>query len=273
MQRIALALPALTLVLANVTGCAPRQAVVHATVPPASAPLEGVTVTGFGKATQAPDIARATIGVETRAPTADQAMREATTRVSAVIAALKSLGVTDADLRTQGISLNFEREEPPRPFAVPEAAPAPRAATPSKEPAPTPAPAPPSPPVPRGLYRATNTVEVTIRALDRAGEVLGKASEAGANLMFGLEFDIEDRRPVEARARQKAVEDARARAEGLAQLSGVRLGRVMAITEGGGGQPGAPMFAAMRMEAANVPVERGELTITSTVSVVYELAK
>jgi uncharacterized protein YggE len=255
------------------TACGPRHAVVHATVPPTSAPVEGVTVTGFGKASGAPNVARANIGVETRASAADQAMRDANTRVQEVIAALKRLGIPDADLRTQGLSLNFEREEqPPHPLAE-GAAPAGAARVaprPGKEAAP-PAPEPAS--GPRGSYRAANTLEVTIRDLARAGEVLGAASAAGANLMFGLEFDIENRAPLEAQARQKAVEDARARAEGLAQLSGVRLGRVLSITDGSGGQPGPSPMMMMRADAGNVPFERGELTIASSVTVVYALAR
>jgi hypothetical protein len=255
------------------TACGPRHAVVHATVPPTSAPIEGVTVTGFGKASGAPNVARANIGVETRASAADQAMRDANTRVQEVIAALKRLGIADADLRTQGLSLNFEREEqPPHPLAenTAPAGAARVAARPGKEPATPPAPEPA--PGPRGSYRAANTLEVTIRDLARAGEVLGAASAAGANLMFGLEFDIENRAPLEAQARQKAVEDARARAEGLAQLSGVRLGRVLSISEGSDGQPGPSPMMMMRADAGNVPFERGELTIASSVTVVYALA-
>lgn len=89
--------------------------------------------------------------------------------------------------------------------------------------------------------------------------------------MFGLEFDIEDRAPLEAQARQKAVADARARAEGLAKLSGVKLGRVVSISEAGSGQsPPSPMMM-MRAEASNVPFQRGELTIVNSVTVLYEL--
>lgn len=249
--------------------CAPRHAVVHATIPPTNAPMEGVTVTGYGKASGPPNIARANLGVETRAPTAEAALAETNARTASVIAALKSLGVTQSDLRTQGISLHFEREELPRPLPSPEPMPTPRTTRPGKEGAPEPA---PPPQTPAGYYRASNTLEVTIRALDRVGEVLGKASAAGANLIFGIEFDIENRAPLEARARQMAVEDARARAEGLAQLAGVRLGRVVSIHEAGSAQPPSPMMM-MRAEAANVPIERGELTVTNSVTVVYALAK
>ena len=250
--------------LLSAIACGPRHAVVHATLPSQSAPAPGIAVTGYGKAAGAPNIARTNVGVEARSLAADQAMRDANARMAQVIAALKQLGIAESDLRTQGLSLNFEREDPPRPPEVPPS-PTPR---PGREPAP---PTPPAPSVPQGSYRATNTVEVTIRNLDQAGQVLGAASSAGANLMFGLEFDIEDRAPLEAQARQKAMADAKARAEGLAQLSGVKLGRVISISEAGSGQaPPSPMMM-MRAEASNVPFQRGELTIMNSVTVLYEL--
>lgn len=253
------------------TGCAPRQTTLHATVPQANAPVEGITVVGFGEAKGPPNIARANVGVEIRALTADAAMREVNTKIGDVISSLKQLGVVDTDLRTQGVSLHFEREEPPRPLL--ESAPSLGAAG---KPAPRPgreAPTEPqAPPVAQqGHYRATNTLEVTIRDLAKVGEALGKASVAGANLMFGLEFDIEDRTQLEAQARQKAVQDARARAEGLAQLSGVRLGRVLSISETSSSQPGPQPMLMSRSEA--MPVERGELTVTSAITMIYALSK
>jgi uncharacterized protein YggE len=239
-------------------------------VAPANAPVEGITVMGFGKAKAPPNIARAVVGVEIRSEKADSAMREVNAKVTQVIAALKQLGIADADLRTQGVSLHFEREEPPRPVYEPTPG-----AAPLKGPArPGAPPIEASPPAPLGYYRATNTLEVTVRNLEKVGEVLGATSAAGANLMFGLEFDIEDRTPLEAQARQKAVEDARQRAEGLAKLSGVRLGRVLSINEGGSGNPGPQPLMMARTETANVvPVERGELTVTNAVTIVYALAQ
>jgi uncharacterized protein YggE len=130
-----------------------------------------------------------------------------------------------------------------------------------------------APPVPAGFYTASNNVEVTIRDLNRAGQVLSAATTAGANQMYGIRFELDDPKPLLADARQKAVADARARAEKLAQLAGVKLGPAVSITEleGGSGGGPVPMFA-MRAEAA-APVERGELTVNSSVQIVYELAE
>lgn len=237
------------------------------------APVRGVTVSGLGKVSSQPDIARSIIGVEARAGTAEQAMVEVNARMAQVIAAVKQVGVADKDVRTETVSLSFERnyEPPPRPVELaPVAAPAGKATPAGSKPEAVEAPAPK---LPQGFYTATNNVEVTIRNLEQAGKVLSAATSAGANQLYGIRFEIEDPAPLRAEARKKAVEDARARAERLAQLAGVRLGAPVSITELDAGSPGPmPAFAALRNEAAAVPVERGELTVSSSVQIVYSLA-
>ena len=254
--------------------CTPKTIV---QTPAAGVPVHGITVTGIGKASGPPNIARANLGVEVRAAAAEQAVKEVNATMAQVLAQLKRLGIADKDVRTMNVSIFFEREfeHPPRPVAE---TPAPVAPKPGKPPAgggaaagaaPLPAPAP-APAQPAGFYRASNTVEVTIRDLNRAGEVLGAAATAGANQMHGIAFEIEDPSPLEAQAREKAMADARKRAEGLAKLAGLRLGAAVSIVESGGPTP-VPGPVMMRAEAGQVPVERGELTITSNVQVVFEL--
>lgn len=261
------------------SACTPQ--VVSCPAASASAPVRGITVSGIGKASGAPNIARSTIGVEARAGTAEEATAEVNARMAQVIAAIKQAGVAAADVRTSTLSLNFERnyEQPPRPveLPVPSAAPAlAPAATNKAKPAvaaPPAAPVAPSVKLPQGFYTASNNVEVTIRNLDVAGKVLSAATSAGANQIYGLRFELEDLAPLQAEARKKAVEDARGRAERLAQLSGVKLGPAISIVEvdGGGGGP-MPMMAMSKMDGA-APVERGELTVSTTVQVVYGLGQ
>jgi uncharacterized protein len=262
-------------------GCTPQTIV---NTPSASAPARGISVSGVGKANGKPNVARSTIGVEARAATADAAIAEVNARMAQVIAAVKQAGVADADIRTATLSLNFERnyEQPPRPMEMaPATAPAMAPAVPpGASPAAKPKLAPVSPEVaappsklPQGFYTATNNVEVTIRNLDLAGKVLSAATSAGANQLYGLRFEIEDPSPLQVEARRAAVADARQRAERLAQLAGVKLGPAQSITEiDGGGSGPMPMFAAARLDSS-APVERGELTVTSTVQIVYSLAE
>jgi len=274
MPRKATLFASLVLLMGPLLGCAPPRTIVQ--TPATGAPVAGISVTGIGRASGPPNIARATLGVEVRAAAADQAVKEANGTMARVIAELKRLGIADKDVRTTNVSMAFEREpeQPPRPMA--EAAPAP-ATKPGKPAAPSAA-APsgaatlPAPAQPAGFYRASNTVEVTIRDLNRAGEVLGAAAASGANQMYGIAFEIEDPSRLEAQAREKALANARQRATDLAKLAGVRLGNPISIVEVGGTMP-VPGPVMMRAEAAQVPVERGELTVTSNVQVVFELAK
>lgn len=272
---------------ATAAACTPHTVV---NTPSASAPVHGITVSGVGKASGKPNVARGTVGVEARAATAEEAIAEVNARMAQVIAAIKQAGVADADVRTSTISLNFERNyDPPRPVELaPSAAPAmapavasaPAAAgkakpAPQKEAVAPKAEAAPAPTVklPQGFYNANNSVEVTIRNLDSAGRVLSAATGAGANQLYGIRFEIEDPAPLQVEARKKAVEDARARAERLAQLAGVKLGPAVSIIEidGGDSRP-VPMMAMAKMDAS-MPVERGELTLGTTVQIVYALVE
>jgi len=257
-------------------GCAPHVAPAGA-LPAVSAPVRGITVAGVGRASGKPDIARTTIGVEARAGTAEEAIGQVNSRMAQVIAAVKAAGVGHADVRTATLSLNFERnyEQPPRPLDAPAPAVAPAGAPAGKTktaPAAEGAVAPP-PKLPQGFYNASNSVEVTIRKLEDAGKVISAATSAGADHLFGIRFEVEDQTALLAQAREKAVQDARQRAERLAQLAGVKLGPAMSITEleGGGGHGPMPMMASAKMMDASAPIERGELTLMTTVQIVYAL--
>lgn len=228
-----------------------------------------MSVTGSGEATGRPNVARATVGVEARAETAERALQDANRRIAAVLLALRQQGVAEHDLRTNQVSLDFERiYEPPHPLPTPTP-PAPRPM--QGKPAPG-TPALPEPSLPRGFYRASNSVEVTVRQLDRVGPILGAAAAAGADQMSGVEFRIEDPRALEAVARQKAMADARARAELLARLAGLRLGRALSISEEMRSPHGPMMMMkAEASDAQSVPIASGELKVGIAVQVVYQL--
>ncbi len=235
----------------------------------------GITVVGHGEVSARPDIARATIGVETSAPTVGEAMKEANARMTAIVAALKGVGIEDKDIRTQAFSVNLERipEYPPSPPVAPLPEPGPRgkAAAPTYESAP--AYPTPSNPVYRDAYRVSNTVNVTLRDLTKAGPMFDGAVRAGANTIYGLDFALDDPTALEAEARDKAVANGRARAEGLAKQSGTKLGAVVRVSEiiGGGSEPSFKM-APMAREAAFAPIEVGQIRITADVQIDYAIA-
>ncbi len=233
--------------------------------------VAGISVVGVGEVKAAPDIARTNVGVEARAPQAEQAVAEANQRMARVLAALKAAGVADGDLRTHSLSIHFERDHqpPPPPMPVEATRSASGKAGASAEIAAAPAPAP------EGFYRVSNMVEVTVRNLDRISQVLAAATSAGVNQMWGISFEVADPSPLIAQARAKAVEQAKQNAEQLQQLTGVALGPIVAITDGALSQgPVTPMFAARaEMASTSMPVERGELTVTHQVTILYGLVE
>jgi uncharacterized protein len=232
-------------------------------IPQAAPPFPpGVTVLGIGKASAPPDIARTSVGVEVRAVTAEEATSDATARMNAVVQALKQAGVADRDLRTQNLSIAFEQERQP---------PAPVVQAPAARGAQAQAAAPPA--QPRGFFRVSNMVQLTIRDLNAIGRVLKAATDAGANSAWGINFELENDDALTSQARAKAVEQAKRAATELSALTGVKLGRIVAVSEEGVESPlynasGGGMMA-MRASDAEMPVERGEITQTYSIQVTY----
>lgn len=201
-----------------------------------------ITVTGSATVNVVPDMATITLGVTTNGDTAAAAMASNNEAVSAVIARLIAAKVADRDMQTSSLSVN--------PNWVANAA-----GTGQEV---------------KG-YVASNMLTVQIRALDTTGAVLDAAIADGANTLNGLTFGVAEERPVEDEARKRAVADAVSRAKLLAEAAGEKLGAIVSISEGGNAQPfPGVMFKAA--DSARVPVAAGEVGISSTVTIVWQLA-
>ena len=237
-----------------VTGCAPN--VLAAPAVAGDSPARSITVVGRGEVKAKPDVATVNLGVEVTAPTVGEAMTEANARMKTILASMKNLGIADKDIETSNFSINFERQEPAAP-AVSEAMQGAKANE-TKTPA--------------GFYRVNNMIQVTIRDLDKVGDVLDAAVEAGANNVWGVSFGLDSTDALESEAREKAVADARTRAESLAELNDVTVGDVIAISEVIGGSP-SPVYAEAAsfrgLGGGGAPVEPGELTFSTQIQVVY----
>lgn len=236
-----------------VSGLAPAQAAPAAQTGSTQPVSRTITVVGRGEVNVKPDVANTTVGVESLGATVDAAMEDAQARMTSILDALKDLGIAEKDIQTSNFSINFERQPT-------EPKPASAQATPGAfEP-------------PAGFYRVSNMVQVTIRDLNKVSEVIDTAVKAGANNVWGISFSLDNTDALEAQARESAVADAKARAEALASLTGVKVGPVMAISEVIGSQP-IPMFAsadrAMGMGGGGTPVEPGEVTFTTQIQVIY----
>lgn len=216
------------LVVALLAGCA------TAAVPPASDP--GISVTGTGRVSLAPDIVTVDIGAEARAPQLADATAEVDRRMRDVLARVKTPGV---DVRTIGYSIEpiGETRQPPPGEAGSRIA----------------------------GYRATNIVQVKTRDVAGIGRLVDTAVAAGANLVRSLRFGLDAPERAESEARRLAVQDAASRAQQLAAASGVRLGRLLSVTESS--SPVRPVGVAMMA----APVEAGQLDVTIVVQARYAI--
>jgi uncharacterized protein YggE len=211
------------------------------TVLPPSAEPSGVTVAGQGSAFGAPDVAVVTLGVEAEAPTVEGARTQAADAMDGMVQALKDGGVAEEDIQTTRFSVQ------PR-YDVED----------NKQ-------------VLRGFV-VTNIVTAKLRDIDKTGELIDAALTAGGDLsrVDSLSFTIDDPTTLETEARQLAVEEARQRAETLADAAGTELGRVLSITESGGPVPVAFDEAAVAEQGATT-IEVGELEVHVQVQIVYEI--
>ncbi len=192
-----------------------------------------------------PDIAHVTVGVRTSDPSLERASAANNERMRAVTEALRELEIAQRDLHTTGYSVSFREARDQRPRYEDE----------DERP---------------GAYYVTNNLRGTVRDLDRLGEVIGTALEAGANQVSSVQFGLADREALAAEARREAMRLARLKAEELAEVEGLRLGRVLNIAEHDrDGVP--PMLRSAEASTEAVPISPGEVTYRVQVSVSYEL--
>lgn len=164
---------------------------------------DGITVSGEGEISGAPDTLSADLGVTVKRDNVGAAVADAGTAATAVIDAAEQAGVAEEDIQTRSYTVNQE-------FRYPEG----------------------GSPIPDG-YRVTNTVILKIRTLDTAGAVIDATIAAGGDQVFlnGVAFTLEDDGPALAAAREQAFGDARSRAQQYADLSGQGLGRAQAVSD------------------------------------------
>lgn len=218
---------------------------------PAAAPVLAqdaatLTVTGQGRVAAVPDMATLRVGVEARGDDAAQAMDSVSATMQGLLAVLDEMQVAERDRQSSNLSLDLVH----RNGSV-------------------------SPGERDGEYRARNTLSVTLRDMERLGEVLQALLDEGANDFSGLSFGLQEPRPYEDEARRQAVQDARARAELYAGAAGVTLGPIRSISEGGTEGGPNPMMGMARMAASPeaMPVTAGETEVRADVTVVWEIAE
>jgi uncharacterized protein YggE len=214
-----------------------------------TAPIVTLNVTETVEA--APDIAIVGTGVQTRAPTAAQAMRDNAVQMDRLIATLVKVGIAKKDIQTSGINLSAQYDYSNRDG---------------------------QPAGPRFLgYEASNQLTVKLRDVKKMGSLLDTMVEAGATNVNGPTFSIDDPRPMLMQARTAALTSAKAQADFYAQAAGYRTARLVSLSESNsGGQPPMPMMVRAQFKADSAPatpVEPGQVGSSVTLTVQYALEK
>ena len=233
------------LLIAGITAVAlPRAESQAAPSSPAQNPARTITVVGTGKVSLVPDIAQVNVGAEARADTVAEAKAEVDGQMVSIHAALEAMDIDEKDIQTSHYSIHYERD----PMQVVKEGPV------GEGP---------------GGYRVSNLLRVTVRDVEKAGDVVDAAVEAGANQVYGVTFTVSDEEAWQGLARENAVSDAKARATELAGLAGVELGAVQSVSEVIGGWPAAmaPMPEAV-MSGGFAP---GELELSTRVQATFTI--
>lgn len=200
-----------------------------------------VTVVGNGQVKGVPDTLTADVSIEASAPDVTTATNQTNDRQKSVLNALNASGIDAKDISTTGVSLQPQYGTDGSTISA---------------------------------YRASNSIQITIRKLDTASQVLANVISAGgdATRINSVSYSIEDDSKLVSDARARAFNDAKERAQQYAELSGLSLGKILLISESPGSEPPPPPTPMPRgAMASDVPLQPGEQTVGFSVTAVWEL--
>lgn len=210
------------------------------------APARQITVNGIGQVYVAPDIAYINVGVRSLAETVADALEQNNAQARTIKDALTAQGVEEKDIQTSSFNVY---PQPEYDFQGQ---------------------------ITRNLYAVENTVFLTVRNLQNLGTLLDVVAENGANNIYGITFDLQDKSEAQKTARQMAVDSGRSQAQELADMAGVKLGKLISISSyssyptpyygyGMGGGGGAMAYDA------SVPIASGQIQIYAEASMIFEM--
>jgi len=205
----------------------------------------GVWVTGTGTVAVVPDVAILRLGVEAEAATVTEAQSDAAVAMTGVMSVLSANGVAEKDIQTQWYSIYPVRkwiDDTNEQITI--------------------------------GFRVTNTVTAKIRDISKVGAVIDAVAEAGGDLtrIEGISFTVDDSEAYYDQAREEAILDAMAKAEKIASIANVTLGKPVYISESGGYLP-PPYPVRGYAEGLDVatPISPGEMEISLTVQIGYAI--
>lgn len=208
-----------------------------------------LTAGGVGKVNVKPDVAYVEMGVMTMNKDAQKAQEDNKTTMNKVITKLKSMGIDEKDIQTTtyNISPQYNYQNNKQTLEG---------------------------------YRVENVVRVTVRNIDKVGDILDAGAKEGINRSYGITFSVLDTDGVYKQALQKAIDNAKGKADVMAKQSGVTLKKPVAIYEGNAPQSiyqyqrtgiSYDMAEKELAAAAGIPISSGELEIQANVTVVYQI--
>ncbi len=207
---------------------------------------KNITVTGTGVVKVVPDIAYINVGITTQNENVTDAIAENSSQAQTIKDELVNFGIAEEDIQTSSFSIypqsNYDYEGN----------------------------------ITSTTFVVNNNVYVTVRDLNTMGDLLGRVTASGANSIYGISFDVQDKSAALTQSRELAIEFARQQAEEVAATSGVKLGEILTIyvssndvpyivsdsygMGGGGGYP---------QSATKVPISAGNYVISSSVTIQY----
>ncbi len=214
-----------------------------------SAFLRTISVSGAGTVSTKPDLATILSGVVTTAPTAGDALKANSTAMESIMATIKNHGIADKDIQTSNFNVypQYERDQ-------------------------------------RGAmdtnkivgYQVSNNLSIRVRDLEQLGALLDALVQSGSNEVSGIQFSIDEPEGLLDQARRSAIRNARERAELYAEAAGVKVGKVLSISEQAVDIPRPQHMERMAFAMAadsSVPVAVGEQELRATINVLFELAE
>ncbi len=211
-----------------------------------TASTPGISVVGRGVVNARPDTALVDLGVEVVNTDANAAFTENTTRMTAVMDVLKETKVQEEDIQTINYNMWIEQVYD-------------RNGQPTGE----------------NRYHVIHQVRVRVRDLDKTGELMQQALEAGANSVGGISFSVADSAALQSEARERALANAKDKAEQLASSLGVQLGAPRQVSELGGQSTPVPAAYAEGIGGGGgpVPVSGGEFSVTVDIQLVFDIVE
>ena len=235
----------IALVAPMLTGTSPVAAQSTPATPIASGAVPAtITVTGVGTVSVTPDIVHVSVGVSITDPTLSAAQEQANIVAQKLLDVARENDIADADVQTSAYSVTVIEDYDDN-----------------------------GNPTGTRRFQVANALTLTIRDVEAAGGILDQLVAAGANVVYGISFDVSDPGPAVAQARTDATTDARSRADAYAAGLGVEVVGIQAVTEQSAPMPVARSVGSADYEAAaapaSVPLAAGSTDVTVTVEVVF----